>query len=207
MPMVSAVWKLIILSDNCSYWTLVFLVEYRQNAIPLWRYFWVAISMYVGEAIISSHNIDGLSYFRFPDIVVQVIDMSSSWSFTLSINVDHTHSTRTINAWLLKPRMRVMANVSVKRSLKASISRDHQYTKSKKEVTGDVFMCSCFRNYARATATCNKQRCVATWPTFQVITRQVWHSRNYKADFYVEQWFLYRFIKVKIVHDHLRQLN
>ena len=47
-PIVSAVQKLIILSDNCSYWTLVFLVEYRQNTTSLQGHIQFAISTWVG---------------------------------------------------------------------------------------------------------------------------------------------------------------
>ena len=49
LPMVSAVQKLIILSEDCSYWTLVFVVEYCQNtATSLQGHIWFAISMWVG---------------------------------------------------------------------------------------------------------------------------------------------------------------
>ena len=46
-PVVSAVRKLIILSDNCSYRTLLFLLEYRQNATSLQCQFQVAISTWM----------------------------------------------------------------------------------------------------------------------------------------------------------------
>ena len=48
MPMISAVRKLIILYNNCSYRTLGFLVKYRQNATLLQGHFWFAISTCVG---------------------------------------------------------------------------------------------------------------------------------------------------------------
>ena len=56
----------------------------------------------------------------------------------MSINVDHAHKIRTVT-WTLKVRTIVVASVSVEKKLKTSVSRDRQYTKSKKRVAGDVF--------------------------------------------------------------------
>ena len=46
--MATTVRKLIILSDYCSNWTLVFLVEYRENATSLQGHIRFAISTWVG---------------------------------------------------------------------------------------------------------------------------------------------------------------
>ena len=72
--MVSAVRKLIILSDNCRYWILVFLVEYCQNAKSLQDHNYSVCNYYVGGAT-SSHKTDDLSYFCSLDIGVQIIDV------------------------------------------------------------------------------------------------------------------------------------
>ena len=67
--MVNIVQKLNILSDNCSYQTLVFLVVYRHNTISFQSHF-------------SCHTYN-LSFFYSPDFVVKIIHVSDSWSFTL----------------------------------------------------------------------------------------------------------------------------
>ena len=50
--------------------------------------------------------------------------------------------------WLLKrlnhyARMKAVADVSMENNDKTSIYKAHWYTKSKKEVAGDVLVCSC----------------------------------------------------------------
>ena len=78
MPMVSAVHKLIILSDNYSYRILVFLVyiaetQHRSN---------VSFSLQILHGwvyILAQHRWSQL--FRSPDIGDQIVDVSDSWSF------------------------------------------------------------------------------------------------------------------------------
>ena len=74
--MISAVWKLIVLSDNCSFQTLVFLGEYRENATS----FQAVCKHCVGGAT-SLHKTNDRSYFRSPDIGVRIIDVPDNWSF------------------------------------------------------------------------------------------------------------------------------
>ena len=55
-PMVSAVRKLIILSDNCSFRTLVFLMEYRQNPTSLRSHIRFAIKLVHGWGYILAQD-------------------------------------------------------------------------------------------------------------------------------------------------------
>ena len=66
-----------------------------------------------------------------------------------------------------RAQKKVMTNVSIKKKPKTSISRDSQCTKSKKDLTGNVFVCSCCTSTSAiiATAPCNEQHSLATWLT------------------------------------------
>ena len=52
----------------------------------------------------------------------------------LCISIDHAHKVRLVIAQTI-----AVANVSVEKKLKSSVSRNRQYTKSKKELTGNVY--------------------------------------------------------------------
>lgn len=81
---VTAVQKLIILCDNCSFQTLVFLVEYHQNATSLQDHIQIAFNMLVGLHPPARLTITTIS-IRSPNIGVQIIDVSDSRSFTLAV--------------------------------------------------------------------------------------------------------------------------
>ena len=94
-------------------------------------------------------------YSTFAENAMKCITFVARWSpytHRLSINVDHAHKIRRV-PWPLKARTRAVTNVLVKKKHKASVSRDRQYTKSKKEVhvAGDVFTCSCFCNHSNCS--------------------------------------------------------
>ena len=55
-PLVSAVHKLVILTDSCSYRTIMCLVKYRKNALT-----WTVISMWVGLHPRASQAISAIS--------------------------------------------------------------------------------------------------------------------------------------------------
>ena len=72
----------------------------------------------------------------------------------LSICVGPAHQTRSVQ-WLLNAQTRAAANVSIEKKQKTSVSKDCRYTKLKKEVTGDFFVCSC-HTFLTATGPCNE---------------------------------------------------
>ena len=55
----------------------------------------------------------------------------------LSICVGTAHQIKSVQ-WLLNTRTRAVANVSIKKKQKTSVSKDRRYTELKKEVTGDL---------------------------------------------------------------------
>ena len=98
-------------------------------------------------------NTPGLTVLNFCRNAMKRVMFISSGSLCtcrLCKSVDHTHKVRTV-PWSSKARMIAVANVSVEKKLKASVSRDHQNTKSKKEVTGSVFACSYFCNHSNCS--------------------------------------------------------
>ena len=64
-------------------------------------------------------------------------------------------------------RTRAVANVSMEKNKKISVYIDHQYTKSKKEVSRVFFLCSChaYLPATMATAPYHGRSMLATWPT------------------------------------------
>ena len=90
-PTISVVRKLIILSDNYSYLTLVFksLVKYYKMQHCSKVIFGFQLVHGWGN---SSHKIGYLSYFRSPGIGVRIMDVSDNRSFTLLVEKLHNHS-------------------------------------------------------------------------------------------------------------------
>ena len=58
--------------------------------------------------------------------------------------------------WLLNAQTRAAANVSIEKKQKTSVSKDRRYTKPKKKVTGDFFVCSCHTSLT-ATGPCDER--------------------------------------------------
>ena len=73
----------------------------------------------------------------------------------LSTYVGPAHQIRSVQ-WLLNARTRAVANVSIEKKQKTSVSKDRRYTKLKKEVSSDFFVCSCHTSLT-ATGSCNER--------------------------------------------------